>query len=1031
MKKILLLLVVVLSLSLPIYAFSSAKDLAEEGGVEGLNLQVESPQWSDQVIYFILTDRFNDGDPTNNDQGVGEYDPTSNDYYSGGDLQGIIDKVDYIKNLGATAVWITPPVANQWFDPWVNVTGYHGYWGVNFKEVDRHYGTLDTYKKLSSTLHNNGMYLIQDIVPNHTGNFFTYQDDKYNPDNKGENFILNKDSEPVAQPTQYPFNLNNYKKKEDREANIYHWTPKINNFKDESQEETYQMSDLDDINTENPLVRKVLRDSYGYWIKEVGVDGFRVDTVKYIEHDFWHDFIHSKDKQALGMANVAQKLGKDNFLMFGEIFESSEPLKDNGDRKVTSYLGTDQKPELPAVLNFPLHVTLRRVFAEGKPTHYLGYRLKITMDSKYYKDPYITPLFIDNHDIARFLEKGSRQAMEQSLMFMFTIPGIPIIYQGTEQGFTIQRAAMFAQGVDSGGKDHFDQEAEMYQFIKKLAELRTSNRLLTRGSIEVLQDNHSGAGVFAYQREYKGKKALIIFNTADKRVLMSNLDTGLVVGTKLTALVQRGGIKEVVVGESSKVTMELPPRAGLILVPEDQPTELVNDDNQEIIVDNKINGKVFTKDIELEGKIRGEISQLEIVVDGNLDQAIPAKIAKNGSWQATLPIHDFALGESIHQLVVYAPEQKIVSNNFNFNTNNLVERGFSFELRDPKGDDRGLDNNYTLPQDSSFGAQMDIRKVEVIPLGGNLKIKLTMGEISDIWKPDNGFDHVLFNIFIDLDNGVGAEVLPKLNSKAPAGFEWDYLAFVDGWNNAYYSAKGATAENYGTSVTPAPKISTNKKEKTIEFNFKAQSFAHLDSLAGAKIYITTWDFDGSQGMLRPLTTEGGTWIFGGRDDKQDSLIADDTEVITIKNSGNPKYIDNEIRNQEIEEFKEEVGSKDKIETNKKLAIETVHLVGTINNWNFEEGKMERVSAGIYQLEIIAPAPSRDAWIPAAKNQAFKFATNGSWSTNGGGPAYIGTEGQLKEDTGMDNIYVSLEEGAKYRVTVDLNKMTYSISKVSK
>lgn len=207
------------------------------------NLHVKSPNWEDQVIYFVLTDRFNDGDPTNNSQGMGEYNPYDLDYYSGGDIQGIIDQVDYIKNLGATAVWISPPVANQWLNPLINVTGYHGYWARNFKTVDEHFGTLNTYKNLSNTLHNNGMYLIQDIVPNHTGNFFTYGNG-YNPDDLEENFQLIDNSIPSMAPTQYPFNMNDYTNPEHREANIYHWTPEITDYTDPIQEKYYQMGIL-------------------------------------------------------------------------------------------------------------------------------------------------------------------------------------------------------------------------------------------------------------------------------------------------------------------------------------------------------------------------------------------------------------------------------------------------------------------------------------------------------------------------------------------------------------------------------------------------------------------------------------------------------------------------------------------------------------------------------------------------------------------------------------------------------------------
>ena len=188
---------------------------------EALSLHVASPDWQDQIIYFVMTDRFNDGDPTNNDQGAGEYDPADGSKFSGGDLRGIQQKLDYIKGLGATTVWITPPVANQWWDPIANYGGYHGYWAQNFMEVDKHFGTLADYKQLSSSLHKAGMYLIQDIVVNHTGNFFSYSGG-YDATDPTKFLVMNTASKPVTAPTQSPFNLNDPRDPAAIAAGIYH-----------------------------------------------------------------------------------------------------------------------------------------------------------------------------------------------------------------------------------------------------------------------------------------------------------------------------------------------------------------------------------------------------------------------------------------------------------------------------------------------------------------------------------------------------------------------------------------------------------------------------------------------------------------------------------------------------------------------------------------------------------------------------------------------------------------------------------------
>ena len=146
--------------------------LAWPVAAQKLKLHVPSPDWRDQVIYFVMTDRFDDANPSNNQQGADEFDPRLESKYSGGDLQGVRRRLDYIQGLGASAVWITPPVANQWWNG--EYGGYHGYWASNFKKVDPHMGNLKDYQQLSDALHRRSMFLVQDIVLNHTGDFFRY-----------------------------------------------------------------------------------------------------------------------------------------------------------------------------------------------------------------------------------------------------------------------------------------------------------------------------------------------------------------------------------------------------------------------------------------------------------------------------------------------------------------------------------------------------------------------------------------------------------------------------------------------------------------------------------------------------------------------------------------------------------------------------------------------------------------------------------------------------------------------------------------
>lgn len=847
---------------------------------EELNLHVPSPSWEDQIIYFVLTDRFNDGDPSNNDQGYGEYDPQVYEKYSGGDLQGIIDKLDYIKNLGATAVWLTPPVANQWWDGINKFSGYHGYWAENFKEIDKHVGTILDYQQLSHLLHQRGMYLIQDIVINHTGNFYIHKDDKYDVGDPAANFELNSYSQPVKAPTQYPFNLNDARNPEHLAADIYHWTPNISDFNDKDQLVNYELGALDDINTQNVVVREVFRDSYGYWVRVVGVDGFRIDTVIYVEKDFWNDFLNNPDKKSPGINHAAKAVGRKNFITFGETFLNSKPFSDAGDKEVASYMGTSEKPGLNSMLNFPLYFSIGRVFAQGKPTSYLGFRLNIINNSGIYKNPAQIANFIDNHDTNRFIENATEAGFQQALFFMFSIPGIPVIYMGTEQMFHHSRASMFARGWGSHGKDHFDENSQMYQFVQKLIEVRKANKVLSRGDFTLLQDSDLGSGILAFSRQYEGEKAIIIFNTAEEGILLSNLKTDLTPGTKLNLIHGFHFSRSLMVGKDGWLTVEMPRRsAGIFLVAENDESTDVG--SLEAALSEDISGEVFLSDIVLSGRIKNLTIPHYLVIDGKLGSALPLEPAEDGVWNIKIPLSRFPFGKSEHSISIYSPEQELSSPIVVFHTDVKIQ-GEQISISDPANDDRGPNGNYTKPGDSSYGNQMDIREVSVTALGANLQLELTMADLSEIWLPPNGFDHVLFHVFVDLPDSEGSDYIPMLNAGTPEGFKWDYTAYVAGWNSAYYSSEGASKENYGTKLSTSPSIKVDKESKKIIFQFSPEALGNPESLTGAKVYVTTWDCNGGEGGYRAITEEGGAWKFGGSGSENPVRIMDDTEIIEIK-----------------------------------------------------------------------------------------------------------------------------------------------------
>lgn len=199
----------------------------------------------DDIIYLIMTDRFFDGD-TSNDYDVNRGDPRA---YHGGDLQGVIDKLDYIQSLGVTAIWLTPVMQNQ-------DRGYHGYWITDFEKVDRHLGTLQTLRSLVRQAHQRGIKVLLDVVVNHTG--------------------------PASPWATDP-----------AKADWFHHGGPISDWNDQQDVENGQLFDLPDLAQENPAVADYLIGVDETWIRSTGVDGFRLDTVRHVPKAFWQRFARS------------------------------------------------------------------------------------------------------------------------------------------------------------------------------------------------------------------------------------------------------------------------------------------------------------------------------------------------------------------------------------------------------------------------------------------------------------------------------------------------------------------------------------------------------------------------------------------------------------------------------------------------------------------------------------------------------------------------------------------------------------------
>ncbi|MEM6726622.1 MAG: alpha-amylase family glycosyl hydrolase, partial [Bacteroidota bacterium] len=639
-------------------------------------LHVPSPNWEDQVIYFLLTDRFADGDASNNDQGEGEYDPKDDTRWHGGDFDGIRKNLDYIQELGATTVWLTPPVQNQVWNPDKSFTGYHGYWASHFEETDPHYGSLEAYQDLSRALHLRGMYLIQDVVVNHTGDYFQYPSG-YDPQDPKKGIRV------IGAPKQVPLDKNDPNKPEHFEAGIYHFTPSIQDYSNKNQKLTYQLSDLDDLATENPEVLELLMKAYRFWIEQAGVDGYRFDTAIYVDHPFWRSFLH-QEGESLGIENFAAELGKENFYTFGETWISSPEMTPDGDHTSAAYLGTEEQPEMDGVLNFPLQQSMIRVFGEGQATKILKYRME--SQRKFFKDPASLLNFIDNHDMARFRAAASESAYEQAMSFLLTYPGVPVIYQGTEQGQVVTRGNLFKDKKTN---------SKTFRFIQDLINFRKLHPATRKGTLTVHADSKHCEGLLLYELKTDQETLYFAANNQDHRIVTSNIDLGLRKDAHFAVTEAYSLTNE---WRSSAVDgdlhyLELGPKEFLIFKLISQTAEVLGAELIPTIT--ALGNEVITTDsLSVSGSYDGEKAML--VIDGNLDNPIDLSL-KKGKWSTDMNLANFQNGRHYLQVLGQQDRQKSLSEKQYFDLN--MPFRLLVDQKDPRGDDQGPDSTYVYPTD--------------------------------------------------------------------------------------------------------------------------------------------------------------------------------------------------------------------------------------------------------------------------------------------------------------------------------------------
>jgi glycosidase len=532
----------------------------------GAQAQTSNVFWQAQSIYQIITDRFYNGD-TNNDNAEGTYAPSNPTGVHGGDFEGIEQKLDYIKALGATAIWISPIV--------LNTEGqFHGYSAWNFYEVAPHWGSLASLQALVQAAHARGLLVVDDIVVNHAGDLVTGSGSGYPTYSYPKGYTLSYVNNSKTYPA--PFNLTTTNPSL---TNLFHNYGNIDNFNNTQQTELGWLDGLNDLRTETPYVRTNMEAIYEYWIGQAGFDAFRVDTALEVEMGCWQSFcpaIHS----------YAATNGNTNFFMFAEA--------DNGsDSVVGPYTGTKDGGAFAfdSAVDYPLYYINNSVFATASGNTQQIEQHYDNVESDY--DPAAQMqlvTFLDNHDNPRFLStsesSNNTNRLEVALAFLYTARGVPCLYYGTEQGFDgttdpNDREDMFAGEFKDGpsgtvvqlsspGVDNFNMTHPLFLWVAQLNNFRRLYPCIALGTHINQWNNPNSPGLFAYCRLLNNEEVFVVFNTAStSQTLPSRTLVAYPTGTVMVNLLDTNDTCTLITG-SQTPSLTLAPMTAKIYIAQSQ-----------------------------------------------------------------------------------------------------------------------------------------------------------------------------------------------------------------------------------------------------------------------------------------------------------------------------------------------------------------------------------------------------------------------------------------------------------------------------
>jgi len=439
------------------------------------------------IIYLITPDRFANGDSENDlVDGMNQISINRSEPYErhGGDIQGMIDHLDYIQELGMTAIWPNPLLENNQPEE-----SYHGYAFTDYYKIDSRFGSNELYKALIDSLHDRDMKIIQDVVYNHIGNeHFLFKD---LPDSSWFHFW------PEYTRTNYraPLLMDPYASDEQKKVMTDGWFDKH----------------MPDLNQKNPTVAKYLIQQTLWWIEEFSIDALRIDTYAYPDQEFMRNW------------GKAVKDAFPDIFLFAETWVHGETVQG-------WFLGSGLGPEpnhIDGLTDFQVYYAINDALTKDQGWTEGISRLYYTLSSDYiYEEPNSMVTFLDNHDLARFFGyvNSDLNKMKIGLGMLFTLRGIPSIYYGTEilmketDGHgKIREDFPGGWPTDSLNKftdaDRSADENTIWNYIQKLSELRKSSSAIQNGKLTQFIPKD---GLYVYFRSDEDETYMVIVNVTDK-----------------------------------------------------------------------------------------------------------------------------------------------------------------------------------------------------------------------------------------------------------------------------------------------------------------------------------------------------------------------------------------------------------------------------------------------------------------------------------------------------------------------------------